>query len=227
MLATIDILSDGRTVLIPEADLLHYITAQGSTEADVYIRDGRTLSDEQRRKIFAILRDIAKYTGDDPESLRAFFTWDFCFKYDCEAFSLSTRRYNVADMTTAREFITYLLEFCLRYGVPMGERITDRADDIEAAMYLCLEHRKCAVCGREAEIHHIDAIGMGGNRRTTGHVGREALALCRMHHTEMHTVGRNAFLSKYHLEGVRLTGYLCDRLGLSRTEGRDDFGSSA
>ncbi len=218
MLATVDVLPDGRWVLIPEADLLHYITAQGSTEADVYIRDGRTLSDEQRRKIFAILRDIAKCSGDDPESLRAFFTWDFCYKYDCEAFSLSTRRDNVADMTTAREFITYLLEFCLRYGVPMGERIADRADDIGAAMYLCLEHRKCAVCGRKAEIHHIDAIGMGGNRRQASHIGREALALCRIHHTEIHTIGRRAFLDKYHLEGVRLTRYLCDRLGLNGGE---------
>jgi hypothetical protein len=226
MLATVDVLPDGRIILLPQEDLLYYITAQGSTEADVYPRDGRTLSDEQRRKIFATLRDIAKWNGDDPEALRGLLTWDFCLLYDCEAFSLSTRRGNAADMTTAREFIAYLLDFCLQNGVPMTERISDRADDLQAAMYLCLKHRTCAVCGRPADLHHIDAIGVGRNRTVVSHIGREAMALCRTHHSEFHTIGRRAFLEKYHVEGVRLDAYLCERLGLRR-DGRCADGSSA
>lgn len=60
---------------------------------------------------------------------------------------------------------------------------------------------KCAVCGKRGELHHIDAIGMGGDRTQVEHLGREVISLCREHHTEMHTVGKADFLAKYHLNG--------------------------
>lgn len=215
MLATVDRLTDGRWVLLPDEDLTHYIAKQDCRCADVYLRDGRRLSDEQRRKIFAIIRDIALWNGDAPESIRGQMTWNFCEKYDCDAFSLSTRRTNAADMTTATEFITYLLDFCLYHGIPMKERLVDRADDLDRAMYLCLKHRKCAVCGRPADIHHADSIGMGRDREKVVHAGLKAIALCRVHHTEAHQIGRDRFYEKYHVYGIKLDGYLCEMLGLN------------
>lgn len=35
--------------------------------------------------------------------------------------------------------------------------------------------RKCAVCGRRAELHHVDRVGMGRDRREICHIGMQAL----------------------------------------------------
>lgn len=214
MQAAIDRLPNGQFVLWPKDDLTYYIAKQECKIADFYLRDGRTLSDEQRRKIFAIIRDIAEYSFDDPEYIRGILSWNFREQYDCDAFSLSTRRDNALSMSQARELISFLLDFCLYNGVPMRQRITDRTDDIANAMYLCLKHRKCAVCGRPADVHHIDSIGMGRDRERVIHKGLKAIALCRIHHTEAHRTGWRDFSEKYHVCGVKLDEYLCRTLGL-------------
>ena len=69
------------------------------------------------------------------------------------------------------------------------------------ATYMCLVHKKCAVCGKRADLHHIDAIGMGNDRNEVQHLGREVLSLCREHHTEIHAIGKAEFMAKYHLNG--------------------------
>lgn len=214
MIAKIDVLPDGRTVLMPDDDLTYYITHQDCTTADVYLRDGRHISSDQRKKIFATIRDISADTGNIPEEMRAHFTWEFCALYEYEPFSLSSYKSNAATVTIAREFITYLLDFCLRNGIQLKEPITSRADGMSAAMYLCLKHRKCAVCGRVADVHHIDTIGMGNNRKTVSHIGKSAIALCRLHHTEAHAKGWKDFSELYHVCGVKLDRYLCEKLNL-------------
>lgn len=221
MIAKIDILPDGRTVLMPDDDLTYYITRQDCKVADVFLRDGRHISADQRKKIFATIRDISLWCGHDPEYLRGMFTWDFCGMFDYDVFSLSAYRNNAATVTIAREFTTYLLDFCLSNGVPLKEPISGRADDISAAMYLCLKHRKCAACGRPADVHHIDAIGMGSDRKSVSHIGRQAVALCRKHHEESHTAGWRDFSELHHICGVRLDKYLCDKLNLN-AKGADD-----
>lgn len=214
MQAEIDRLPNGQFVLWPKDDLTYYIAKQECKIADFYLRDGRTLSDEQRRKIFAIFRDIAEYSYDNPERIKEVLSWDFRELYDYDDFSLSPRRDNALSMSQARELISFLLDFCLYNGVPMRQRITDRTDDIANAMYLCLKHRKCAVCGRPADVHHIDSIGMGRDRERVIHKGLQAIALCRIHHTEAHRTGWRGFSEKYHVCGVKLDEYLCRTLGL-------------
>ena len=73
----------------------------GSVE--LRLNDGRRISADQRRKIFAIVRDIALWSGHEPEFIRAYMTWDYIKRHDGEWFSLSD-----VDMTTAKDFITHL-----------------------------------------------------------------------------------------------------------------------
>ena len=54
---------------------------------------------------FCIIRDISLWSGQEPEELRLYLEWDFCSRCLREWFSLSD-----CDMTTAREFITYLIQ---------------------------------------------------------------------------------------------------------------------
>ena len=116
----------------------------------VVFNDGRTITADQRRKAYATLRDIADYSGHEPEYLKEWFKYEYMIKTGGEYFSLSD-----CSVTVAREYINVLVDFCLRYGVPLYEPMTERTDDIGAYLYMCLYYRKCAVCGRAADVHHV------------------------------------------------------------------------
>ncbi|MCD7722737.1 MAG: putative HNHc nuclease [Clostridiales bacterium] len=197
-----------KLVLAPTNSLGREILQKQIETVEIRLNDGRTISAEQRRKIFALIRDIALWNGDEPETLRMFLTWDFCCKNECEYFSLSN-----VDMTTAKEFINYLINFCFEWSVPTKDTLLNQTDDIGKYLYCCLEHRKCAICNEKADIHHIDRIGMGGNRNRVNHVGLRAIALCRKHHNMAHQHEKELF-AKYHIYGIKLDGYLCKVLHL-------------
>ncbi len=75
-------------------------------------------------------------------------------------------------------------------------------------------HKKCAVCGRKAELHHVDRVGMGRDRREICHIGMQALPLCREHHQEAHQHGDKALLEKYHLATVAIDERIAKANGL-------------
>lgn len=177
-------------------------------EIEIRLTDGREISAEQRKKIFALVRDISAWSGDEPERIRQFTEFDFRLLNGLEPFSLSN-----CDMSTAREYISYLIDFCFNHSVPTRDTLLNRTDDISKYLYSCLEHRKCAVCNDKADIHHIDTIGMGRDRSTIVHLGMEAIALCRKHHQEAHTRGKS-FFDYYHIYGIKLDEHLCKILKL-------------
>ncbi len=179
----------------------------GSVE--LRLNDGRTISADQRKKIFAIIRDISLMSGHEPEYLKQLMKWDFCSESGYDWFSLSD-----VDMTTASEFITYLIAFCFNYNVPTRDTLLNRTDDISKYLYLCLEHRKCAICNKKAEVHHVDRIGMGADREKIVHVGLEAIALCHEHHMEAHLREKELF-KEFFIYGIKLDEYLCKCLSLN------------
>lgn len=95
----------------------------------------------------------------------------------------------------------------------------NRTDDIYRYLYLCLAHRKCAICNDHADVHHVDRIGMGRDRERIVHEGLLAVALCRKHHNAAH-LGESELFEKYHIHGIALDKYLCQRLSLRA--GKDD-----
>lgn len=179
-------------------------------EIEIRLTDGREISGEQRRKIFATVRDIADWCGEEPEHIRKFTSFEYCTMNGIMPFSLSD-----CDMSTAREYITYLIDFCFRHGVPTRDTLLNRTDDINKYLYTCLAHRRCAVCNKQADVHHVDAVGMGRDRAKINHSGMEAIALCREHHREAHTRGQ-AFFDKYHIYGIKLDDNLCKILNLRK-----------
>lgn len=179
----------------------------GSVE--LRLNDGRTISADQRKKIFALIRDISLWSGHEPEYIRTYMTWDFCSENGLDYFSLSD-----VDMTTAKDFISYLIEFCFSFNVPTKDTLLTQTDDIGRYLYQCLEHRKCAICNAHAEIHHVDKIGMGRDREQVAHIGLEAIALCREHHNEAHIREKELF-EEYFIYGIKLDEYLCKALSLN------------
>ena len=174
------------------------------TQCEVRLDDGRTISAQQRKAIYATLRDIALFTGYSPEETKQIMKYQFYAETGAQEFSLSD-----VDMTTANEFLNYLIEFCIRHSIPCSDRLLDRAPDIGRYLYACLVHKKCCISGRKAELHHVDAVGRGRDREEIIHKGMRVLPLIREYHTEAHNMGRDSFCDKYKVFGIKLDNYLC------------------
>ena len=192
--------ADGRmlTIRAPYENAERFIRREYG-EVVIGLEDGRRISPEQRRKSYALIGEIAEWAGYEPEEMKETMKHEFRKKVvkslEREMFSLSN-----CDMTTARDFITYLVDFILRNDVPVHRPLAELADDIDRYVYSCLYRKKCAVCGLKADLHHVDAVGMGNDRTQVDHIGRRCLPLCREHHAEIHQIGTTAFLDKYHLK---------------------------
>lgn len=172
---------------------------KGIRTAEMRLDDGRHISVAQRKKIYATIRDIADYTGYMPEEEKEWLKYLHISRTGDAYFSLST-----CSMDIAREFINTILEYAIEHGIPLSERGVERADDIGKYLFYCIKHKKCAVCGRDGEIHHVDAIGMGRDRRTVDDSSCRKLCLCRTHHTIAHQRGMRAFEQMYHVYGIAL-----------------------
>lgn len=186
-----------------------------SEDVMVLWHDKRQISPEQRRKAWALIGEIAAWAGyikaGDKTDLNTMLKGEFLRALvdalqaeAIKAFSLSD-----VDMTTARMYIDWLVEFCIVNHVPTHQPLYELADDLSAYAYACAMHKVCAVCGRRAELHHVDRVGMGRNRDEIEHIGMEAMPLCREHHMEAHQHGDDALMEKYHLQPITIDEKIC------------------
>ena len=220
-------------VPFPETYLLD---KQGITAGRLVLDDGRRISNSQRCKIFAIIGDITEWMkspssgkrsraetetlremhllylidalGPDKshnvEMVRRQLMLKYCRILDLAPFSLSD-----VDMTTARDFIDWLVELCIEHGVPCMDTLSRNCEDIGRYIYACLIHKKSCLSGKKAELHHCDHIGAGRNRKEITHAGMRAMPLTRAEHTEAHTIGQKTFEEKYHVFGIPMDADLC------------------
>ena len=197
------------------ADAQNWCIDHNAKTVEVRIDDGRSITNDQRRKIYATMRDIADWSGDMPDSIKAFFKWTFCGDNQHEDFSLSD-----VDRETASEFLTYLIDFCIQNGVPCSDPLWDRCEDIERYMYACVMTRTCCITGKKnAQIHHVDRIGMGRNRDTICQVGMRVVPLSADLHTMIHiSGGEKEFYEKHHIEPIALTEKMCEHLRLGNIQ---------
>jgi hypothetical protein len=211
----IDINADGSAIIQAPIDP-YILTHRKVKECYVDFIDSRPLSDKQRRMCYALMKAIADWSGETQEGTKTALKLEFWQSHvetlGDKIFSLSN-----APMSLVAEFQRYLIDFILSNDVPLSFPLLNYVDDIANYTYMCLIHKKCCICGRRADLHHIDAIGMGNDRAEAHNVGREVMSLCRAHHTEIHTIGKAAFMERYHLEGgVTADNTICKIYGLKR-----------
>ena len=172
-----------------------------SDEVTVTWQDSRNRTAEQNRKAWALMSEIADFQGQEKEATYKEQSLAFTDKYleilQGRLFHLST-----ATVSEASAFITMLVEIIVENGIPTKQPLYTMCEDIEKYVYACLMNKKCCVCGLKADLHHVDQVGMGYNRNTKPQLGARVLPLCRVHHTEYHTIGGTAFGEKYHVVAV-------------------------
>lgn len=194
-----EIYEDGTALIYAPIDV-YKATHQGVKECYIDYIDGRALSGKQRRMCYSLINAIADWSGSTTEEIKEAFKLEFwAEKVDTLAdkiFSLAN-----APMSLVAAFQKFLIGFILSNDVPLKFSLLEYVDDIKDYVYQCLIHKKCAICGKRADLHHIDAVGMGNDRNEVQHLGREVMSLCRVHHGEIHKLGKSEFLSRYHLNG--------------------------
>lgn len=214
----VDLLKDGTAIIRAQIPNIEQALRRGFLKVEIILWDGRRISPEQRRKCYALLGEIAEYTdgirtAETVDEQKRLLKMEFMLR---RMEATERRMFSLADcdMSTAREFITYLIDFIIANDIPTRVPLIDNCDDIAAYMYACTMHRKCAVCGKPADIHHCEGsrIGAGVDRTKVHQLGREVLPLCRVHHTELHAMPESEFVAKYHLQPVKLDEALCKRL---------------
>ena len=143
----------------------------------------------------------------DSEAVRYQLTQHYCSLINHDLFSLSD-----VDMSTARDFIDWLVELCVVHGIPCIDTLLNRCEDIGRYLYACVANRRCAVCGKKADIHEVEKVGSGRNRRKIHHLGQLVQPLCRIHHVEVESIGQDSFDRKYCMDAIRLDENLCNIL---------------
>lgn len=185
-------------IFIPEKHLEEAIIKKKIKDCTVWLDDGRHISADQRRKAYATIRDIADFTGYAPVEMKKRLKLEHIIRNGCDEFSLSD-----CTMDTAREFINTMMDLALELGIPLLDFGSDRTDDTDHYLWACLKHKKCAVCGKLGEVHHTDVIGMGRDRTRLDDSEYRKICLCRIHHTEAHTIGMKVFEKKYRVYGIK------------------------
>lgn len=163
--------------------------------ADVTVPDNKLISTDQRKKIFAMCRDIELYWGEPVEALRQRFQSELEIMNGYERISLRDCTRKIAS-----ELIELIIAFMFHHQVPMRVETSKLLQGDKAMLYWATVNRNCVICGTSnSDLAHYETVGRGMNRKTMDHHGKHVLALCRRHHNEQHNIGVKSFDEKYHL----------------------------
>lgn len=174
----------------------------GERQAEIFIKDPRGFTPQQRRFVFALMQDIYIYTGEPLESLKDVFYWQFRY-FTGKNISLSNESENTVDeVSTLSELI---LDFIFENNIPFREGYEIPPQNVGYYFYKCVMTRTCCICGKKnADIDHFDKALGRRKRSEVDHTEFNFAALCRTHHQEKHQIGIAAFKNKHHVIGIKL-----------------------
>lgn len=198
-------------------NLEHITTINGSTQAvpvDMIIRDPRKINPKQRALFFALLNDIYNWSGEPQDFLKEWFYARYTVRTNGKTISLADTSQN--SKTDATVLIDDVVDFIFEFDVPIKTGYELLPRDENQFQYQCIKHRKCLICGRHADINHVDEVGMRRDRTKVDHTQHRLCALCREHHTEWHQIGNTAFCHKYKITnlGIKVDQATLKRIGV-------------
>ncbi|ADG41457.1 hypothetical protein LKI_09590 [Leuconostoc kimchii IMSNU 11154] len=188
----------------------------------IVVNDDNEPSPQQRKFAFALLNDIwsAQVGGEwleTVESTRRHFynVYEYYYGLDFGEFSLSAVK---GSKTATNQFINFLLDFAASHNiglsvVPLNELETQ---EIKKWEYMCLMNKQCVICGKKpSDLHHLDTVGSGMDRKTINHLKHKAIQLCHEHHNAAHNMGAISFLKMHHLVGIEIDEKIANAHGLN------------
>lgn len=211
-------------IYIPDVDVQDkFFDENGLANGMVRIDDGRTISAAQRGLIYSVFNDIRIWEGESHkrigvEKVKLKLKADFCVESNRPMFSLSD-----ISMEIASEFIDYILDFTFINDIRLTLKPFEISKTVRNWSYLCFKRRKCTVCCKSnAEVHHLDTVGIGMNRNKVDHSKMQLIMLCREHHQEAHNIGDETFLKKHYVAGIFVPVAMLKALNI-----KGDYGEEA
>lgn len=190
----------------------------GIPNVQIDIEDGRTISPDQRKKIYALMADISEFTGYTRNEVAASTKFEYLVETGKTYFSLSD-----CSVETANNYLTWILNFCFKNNIPFTTKTWDMIPTDYNLMIQCLRHRRCCICGKHADIDHANTVGMGRNRKKINNRNHWFLPLCREHHQQRHQLGLNSFIQLHHIKPVKLDDDTIRLLKLNTKKQLDQF----
>lgn len=195
-------------IRVPYSDIPTLIR-RGYKTCTVQLEDSRPLSSQQRKACYSMIAAVAEFAGEMKESTKEFLKFEFwtteLYQTADTMFSLSN-----APMSIVAAFQKWLARFIVSNEIPCKFSLLDYVDDVSDYIYACLINKKCCICGKKADLHHVDRVGMGRDRTEIVHEGMRVLPLCREHHQETHTMPDAEFFGKYHInDGIVADKTIC------------------
>lgn len=181
---------------------------------ELSVNDGRTITPDQRKKIWALIDDFCLYTGYSLDEAEILFKSLTRSKYNIEPFSLSD-----CSVSTGCLMIEAILEFLFDNDIPFQTKTWDSIPDWFPKQMLCIKKKLCVICGKPgADIAHVQTVGMGRNRTKINHTGMYIMSLCREHHTLQHTIGLTTFMETFHIKPIKVTEEIAKELHLGKVK---------
>src|SRR5699024_7147491 len=122
---------------------------------------------------------------------------------------------NAISLSTAGEFISYLIDYYIQNDIPFRKQQFYLTTDTSKMLYALTMKRICWVCGKpHSDLAHVEAVGAGRDRRKIDHTQHHFMMLCRNHHGEQHQIGIETFMQKYHIKHIKLKDIDLKQLGI-------------
>lgn len=199
-------------------NLDHLETVAGSRTqfyVDFEIADTRKARAVQRRLFFALLQDIVVWNGGPIKAfLQELFYTQFEIMHDGKSISLADD--TTSSVSDANELLSNVIDFMFVWHVEFKKGYELLTKDESFYLYQCCRHRQCIVCGKHADIHHLDTVGMGMNRNKIDHTKRYVMPLCRKHHSQIEQIGSIKFSKLHHVPvtGIKLDIDVLKKIGV-------------
>lgn len=174
----------------------------GERQAELFIKDPRGFTVEQRAFVFSLMNDIYRYTGQPFDDLKDIFYWQFRF---LTGKSISLKNISTNTVDDVSLLADLILDFIFDGDIPFKDGYEVPPQNIQYFFYKCVVNRTCCICGKKnADIDHFDKALGRRKRKEVDHTEFTFAALCRTHHTEKHQLGITEFKNKYHVIGIKL-----------------------
>ncbi|MBW5474895.1 putative HNHc nuclease [Enterococcus gallinarum] len=174
----------------------------GERQAELFIKDPRGFTVEQRAFVFSLMNDIYRYTGQPFDDLKNIFYWQFRFLTGKNISLKNISTNTVDDVSLLADLV---LDFIFDGDIPFKDGYEVPPQNEQYFFYKCVTNRTCCICGKKnADIDHFDKALGRRKRKEVDHTEFTFAALCRTHHTEKHQMGITEFKKKYHVIGIKL-----------------------
>ena len=116
----------------------------GERQAEIFIKDPRGFTVEQRAFVFSLMNDIYRYTGQPFDDLKIYFTGNFGFnRKNISLKNISTN--TVDDVSLLADLI---LDFIFDGDIPFKDGYEVPPQNIQYFFYKCVMNRTCCICGK-------------------------------------------------------------------------------